>query len=90
MTIVHFEKVRVTASQQFPERIGCVGIVLGISSDDAQVYGYTVYFNDEAPVATFGPEEIAGLNEFVDKSEIYDEKDRVAVRVIHGQGYIVE
>jgi len=90
MKIAYFEKARVTASERFPERIGCVGVVLGISSDDIQVYEYALYFNDATSLAMFRPDEIVGLNEFVDKSEIYDEWDRITVGVVDGKGSIVE
>lgn len=91
MAIAYFEKVRITKSERSPERIGCVGVLVGISSDDdIQVKAYGVYFEDMGRVLSFGPDEIMGLNEFVDKSELYDEKDRITVRVIDGKGHIVE
>lgn len=91
MAIAYFEKVRVTTSERFSERIGCLGVLIGISSDDdVQVQEYGVYFDDVGRVLSFSPDEIVGLNEFVDKSELYDEKDRITVRVIDGKGYIVD
>ena len=89
MTIQFFEKILINASQKFPTKIGEIGIVLGISNDDERVYSYSVFFDGDPEVYSFGPNEIEGTGQIVDRSEIYDEEDIVRVRVNDGRGEIV-
>jgi hypothetical protein len=86
--IKHFEKVIITASARFPEYIGREGIVLGISEEGDQVYGYSVFFTGEDEGVHFLPGELRGTGEYVERSEIYDEHDHVRVRMDGDEGSI--
>lgn len=67
-----------------------IGVVLGISKDDDRVYGYSVSFPGEDEGLWFLPEDLEGTGELVDRSEFYDDDDRVRVRVDGDKGSIVE
>jgi hypothetical protein len=86
MKLGFYEKVLVTASRRFPEYVGRVGVVLGISEDESKVYGYSVFFPGEREGLSFSPDELRGTGEFVDRSLFYDDKDVVRVRVEDGKG----
>jgi Immunity protein 31 len=89
MKLGFYEKVLVTASREFPEYVGRVGVVLGISEDESRVYGYSVFFPGELEGLSFLPHELEGTGEFVDRSVLYDDNDVVRVRVEDGKGSLV-
>jgi hypothetical protein len=89
MKLGFYEKVLVTASRQFPEYVGRVGVVLGISEDQSKVYGYSVFFPGELEGLGFLPDELQGTGEFVDRGLFYDDQNAVCVRVENGKGSIV-
>lgn len=90
MPLSFYEKVRVTNSQKAPECNGKTGVVLGISEEDGTVYGYGVHFSDEEEGYFFPPEELEGTGEFADPRDFYNENNRIRVRVVDGEGFIVE
>lgn len=90
MRLGFYEKVTIVRSEKFPQQVGKVGIVTGISEDDTGIYGYAVTFPDEREGYYFYPGDLEGTGEFVDRSLLYDENARVRVRVIDGKGSIVE
>jgi len=81
MTFGFYEKVTIVRSEQFPQCVGKTGIITGISEEDAKIHGYSVLFLDEGENRFFGPNELEGTGEFVDRSLIYDENDPVRIRV---------
>lgn len=89
MPLSYFEKVHVTDSRKNPEYNGRIGVVLGISEENGTFYGYDVHFPGEAEGYFFLPEELKGTGEFVDRSEFYDDNDRIRVRVDGDKGSIV-
>jgi hypothetical protein len=91
MAISYYEKVVVTSSKRFPEYVGRTGVVLGISKeDDSRVSAYSVTFPGEDEGICFFPEELRGTEEFVDRSEFYNDNARIKVRVDGDKGSIVE
>jgi hypothetical protein len=90
MKIRFYEKVKVISSQRFPEYIGNTGVVLGISEDETRVYSYSVFFPNEPEGISFLPAELEGTGEIVDRSEFYDESDRLRVRVDDGEGSVAD
>ncbi len=90
MRLSFFEKVRVLKSRELPEYDGKIGVMLGISEEDGKIYGYDVHFPDEEEGCFFPAEELEGTGEFADPREFYDENDRIRVRVIDGEAFIVE
>src|SRR5262245_12377896 len=91
MTISYYEKVVVTSSNRFPEYVGRIGVVLGISKeDDSRVSAYSVTFpGEDGGACFFFPEELRGTGEFVDRSEFYDDNDRIKVRVDGDEGSLI-
>ena len=85
-----YEKVTIVRSEKFPQHVGKVGIVTGISEDDTGIYGYAVSFLDEGENHYFYPDDLEGTGEFVDRSLVYGERVHVRVRVTDGKGSIVE
>jgi Immunity protein 31 len=90
MSISYYEKVVVTSSSQSPQYIGRTGVVLGISKDDSRICAYSVSFEGEGEGVMFRPEELEGTGQFVDRSEFYDDNDRIRVRVVGDEGFLVE
>lgn len=90
MRLSFYEKARVTTSQRFPEHNGKTGVVLGISEEDGKVYGYGVHFPEDPEGCFFLPEELETTGEFADPRDFHDENDRIRVRVIDGEAFIVE
>lgn len=90
MPFSFYEKVRVTNSQKAPECNGKTGVVLGISEENGTVQGYGVHFPDEEEGYFFLPEELEGTGELADPREFYNESDRIRVRVVDGEAFIVE
>jgi len=84
LMLQYYEKVRVLSSTRFPDHIGKVGVVLGISKDETRVYGYSVFFPGEDEGLGFLPAELEGTGELVDRSEFYDDGDPIRVRVDGG------
>jgi hypothetical protein len=62
---------------------------LGIGEDEAELYGCAVSFLDRQGTFFFAPDDLEGTGEFVDRALIYDENDRVRVRVTDRKGSIV-
>lgn len=90
MSFGFFEKVNVISSKKFPEYNGRTGVVLGISEEEGKVYGYAVDFPGVLEGCMFLPEELEGTGEFADPRDFYDENDRIRVRVVDGEGFIIE
>jgi hypothetical protein len=84
-----FEKVKIISSDKFPASVGRIGIVIGVSEDESKVYGYAISFLEGDEGLFFVPEELQGTGEFVDRSLLYDENDRIKVKVKDGKGEIV-
>jgi hypothetical protein len=55
-----YEKVIIVRSDKFPQQVGKVGIVTGISQDDTAIYGYAVSFLDEEENYYFYPNDLEG------------------------------
>ncbi|OKO81358.1 Imm31 family immunity protein [Bradyrhizobium sp. NAS96.2] len=90
MKIGFYERVIIAESDRFPEYVGRTGVVLGISEDDTQVHSYSVFFTGEDEGVSFLPTEVKGTGEFVDRSQFYDDADRIKVRVEGEDGSISE
>lgn len=90
MQFEFYEKVRVTNSQRSPEYKGKTGVVLGVSEEDGKIYGYSVHFPEEEESCMFVPEELEGTGEFADSRDFYDEDNRIRVRVVDGEAFIIE
>lgn len=90
MRLGFYEKARVSNSQKFPEYNGKVGVVLGISEEDGKIYAYDLGFPGGLEGCMFPPEELESVGEFADGSDFYDENDRIRVRVIDGEAFIIE
>ena len=90
MRLNYYEKVRVIKSQRFPEYNGKTGVVLGISEEDGKICAYDLDFPGDLEGCIFPPEELESTGEFADPRDFYDENDRIRVRVVDGEGFIVE
>jgi hypothetical protein len=90
MKLGYLEKVVVRNSSKFPDHNGKIGVVMGSSSDEGKIHSYAVSFADEVEGYVFPPEELVGTGQFVDRSEFYDDTDRIRVRVEGDEGSIVE
>jgi hypothetical protein len=90
MKLGFFEKVKIVSCNDFPAMVGRIGIVLGISEEEGKIYGYSVYFLEGDEGIIFTPEELQGTGEYVDRRLIYNDNDRIRVRVENGEGTIVE
>lgn len=90
MKVSYYEKVIVRASDRFPNYIGKMGVVLGISEDDDRIYAHTVFFQNEDEGVSFLPTELEATGELVDRSEFYDDGDRVRVRVDGDEGSLIK
>lgn len=86
MRIQFYEKVIVANSVRFPEYVGRTGVVLGISEDSNKVYSYSVFIEGEDGGVSFMPGDLIGTGELVDRSQFYDERDRVKVQVNGDEG----
>jgi len=90
MRLNYYEKVRVTKCQRFPEYNGKTGVVLGISDEDGKTFTYALAFPGDVEGCIFLPEELERTGEFADPRDFYNENDRIRVRVIDGEAFIVE
>ena len=91
MRLNFFEKVRVVSCPEFPEYVGLIGVVLGISEEEGGIVSsYSVEFSEDVENCIFRPEELEGTGEFADPRDFNNENDRIRVRVIDGEAFIVE
>lgn len=92
MKLGFFEKALIARSELHPEFVGRVAVVLGISEEDGIVHGYAATLLGEAVQSfAFAPDELIGTGEFVDRSDVYDDADRLSVSVTDdGEGSIKE
>lgn len=90
MKLGYLEKVIIQNSSKFPDHNGKLGVIMGISSEDNKIYGYSVSFYDEVGGYYFSPDELIGTGQFADRGEFYDESDRIRVRVDGDEGSIID
>ena len=91
MALGFYEKVVVVQSDKFPELVGRIGYVLGVSEENGVVYSYAVHFLDIVEGYCFAPDELRGSGEFADRSLFYDDKEpSLRVRVIDGKGELAD
>lgn len=90
MKLRYYEKVIVRPNAKSSIHIGKIGFVFGISEDEEKVYRYYVIFPAGGTSVEFRPEELEGTGEFVDRSEIYSDADRIRVRVVNDEGFLDE
>jgi len=85
-----YEKAKVLASDPSPEIRGEFGWILGVSADEATIYGYSVHFDDRREGYFVAPKDLAGTGEIASRERFYSgESIRVAVDK-HGRGRIAD
>lgn len=90
MRLNFYEKARVTNCPSSPEYNGKVGVVLGISEEGGKIFSYSLSFSGDLESCIFRPEELESTGEFANPRDFYNEKDRIRVRVIDGEAFIIE
>lgn len=89
MKISFYEKVIIRKSRKFPELNGRSGVMVGISEENGVVYGYAVNVDGEEEGYYFATDEIIGTGELLERSLLYDDTDRIQVKVTEdGNGHI--
>ena len=91
MKLPFFSQVRVVRCERFPSYEGKLGVVIGVSEEDGEVRAYSVQFPYSADEGLdMLPEEIVSTGKIVERSLIYDDGSSVRVRVVDGEGHIVD